>query len=359
MNQRQLDQVAFDQSDQNIIIGHEEDLPIKLSELISIDAASKGVVEAFESGLTAKVYHLQLEGKHYNLKKKRPESLVKNVDGQTSFLNEVQRRRDFEKLRPGNPILDRGIVKTLYANYREGIMVSEWVEGTHLRSFEPETLDQLFSLTLELEKQGIMEWDLCSGNILISRDGDIKLFDFGYAYPYNPKCAFNSEGLSVPLFNSVERFETRFFMPYLLKLEEKEPECVIGLYQLEKEAAVRTYLHKEKWLVAIKADQVILDVCRNQLKTWQEALASREALENLYMLERIRSYVLDIHDDVMGKSCTPATLKKVDKVVEMVGTSYDFIHNHEGFLWEDQTLSKEALVDKYVGIRDKVMEFQL
>jgi hypothetical protein len=342
-----------------MVVGSLDDLPMSINELKAIDQSSRWVVESFESGLTAIVYHLNIDGMSYNLKKKRPESLVKNVDGQTSFLNEIQRRQTFEELRLKNSIIDQGIVKTIYANYREGIIVSEWIEGGFIEDINEALLDQLFRLTLEMEKQGIMEWDLCKGNILISKDGWVKLFDFGYAYTYDPRKAFNSEGLKVPLFNSVERFETRFFMPYLLDLHINEDEKIMTLYKVVKKSAIKIYKEKEAWLRAIQADPILLEVCKDQLKKWEDAIKDKNSLKNLYKLESMRSYVLDIHDDLMGKSCSPTTLRKVDKVLDMLETDYDFIKKHDGFLWNDVGLSQQALVNKYQEIRSKVLSYQI
>ena len=30
-----------------------------------------------------------------------------------------------------------------------------------------------------------MEWDLCSGNLLVDRQEQLWLFDFGYMYPFD------------------------------------------------------------------------------------------------------------------------------------------------------------------------------
>lgn len=359
MNQRQIDQLAFEKSQKNIVVGSLGDLPLSINELKAIDHASRWVVESFESGLTAIVYHLNINGKSYNLKKKRPESLVKNVDGQTSFLNEIQRRQTFEKLRLNNRVIDQGIVKTIYGNYRAGLIVSEWIEGGFIEDVNEMLLDQLFRLTLEMEKQGIMEWDLCKGNILLSKGGLVKLFDFGYAYTYDPKKAFNSEGLEVPLFNSVERFETRFFMPYLLDLENYEAEKIMVLYKMVKKSAIKIYKEKIAWLKAIEADDYIIKVGMDQLRKWEGAIKNQKDLNNLYKVESMRSYVLDIHDDLMGKSCTPSTVRKVDKVLDMLETDYDFIKIQDGLLWDDKNLSQGDLIKKYQDIRRKVVTYQI
>ena len=73
----------------------------------------------------------------------------------------------------------------------------------------------------------------------------------------------------------------------------------------------------------------------------------------------MRSYVLDIHDDLMGKSCTPSTVRKVDKVLDMLETDYDFIKIQDGLLWDDKNLSQGDLIKKYQDIRRKVVTYQI
>ncbi len=37
-----------------------------------------------------------------------------------------------------------------------------------------------------------MEWDLCSGNLLVDRQEQLWLFDFGYMYPFDPLREFTA-----------------------------------------------------------------------------------------------------------------------------------------------------------------------
>lgn len=98
---------------------------------MQLSSSDPCVVECFDGGLTAQVLHLCIDGRHYTLKQKRHEALVRNTDGQTSFLNEVQRRADFTRLK--NDPLWAGrfdhIVPTIYANFRQGIILSPWLPG--------------------------------------------------------------------------------------------------------------------------------------------------------------------------------------------------------------------------------------
>ena len=102
------------------------------------------------------------------------------------------------------------IVPTLYADYRLGILLSPDRRRADT-PVDPPLIAQLFTTLEACEEQGLMEWDLCSGNLLVDRQEQLWLFDFGYMYPFDPLREFNSNGLADPLFHFVERFETRFF----------------------------------------------------------------------------------------------------------------------------------------------------
>ena len=96
---RRKSQLEFVASDQDLTVGEEALLPMSLEALQNTNQSSEYVMESYDAGLTGVVYHICIAGKHYNLKLKRKESLVQNTDGQTSFLNVVQRRRDFQLLK--------------------------------------------------------------------------------------------------------------------------------------------------------------------------------------------------------------------------------------------------------------------
>jgi len=116
--QRQRAQVAFLASGAQLEVGDPAALPLPLETLVGTTASCPHLVEAIESGLTANVFKVSAGGHTWTLKRKRDEILVRNVDGQTSFLNEVQRRRDFTDLmgRPGTAALLTHIVPTRYAS---------------------------------------------------------------------------------------------------------------------------------------------------------------------------------------------------------------------------------------------------
>jgi len=122
-DERRKSQLSFLRSHHDIEVGDISNLPIDLDTLQKLDRHSPYVARYIESGLTAEVFKLEIDGHRWTLKRKRKESLVRNIDGQTSFLNEVQRRRDFDRLKKREPEQYQGIVDTTYASLNKGIIL--------------------------------------------------------------------------------------------------------------------------------------------------------------------------------------------------------------------------------------------
>lgn len=350
--------ISFDESNQNIIIGDKSNLPLTLEQLLNINFLKENgyIKQVYDNGLTATVYKLCINDQFYNMKIKREHSLVQNVDGKTSFLNEVLRRQDIEKIRQDNIIIDQGVVKTLYGNYREGILFSKWIEGSICKKYNRQIIKNLFTLTWELEAKGMMEWDLCPSNILVDLKDHVYLFDFGYMYKHDPLKEFNSDGVSNPLFHSVERFETRSLFPYLLELERKE---AIEIYRIEKEEAVAIFQKKIDYLRSQNAKLELIDYAKDVMNKWIIGLSSSDKLNTLYMTESFRSYILDIFDDISGKSCSKETIKKGQKILEMIINGYQVLKENQAFIFDDQHLSKEELISKYQKALQDIYQYQL
>ncbi|RCU51927.1 hypothetical protein DU002_05540 [Corallincola holothuriorum] len=359
--QRQQSQLDFVASGQEIVVGNEALLPLPLAQLRQTTADSAYVVETFAGGLTAHVYHIRVDGKDWNLKLKRPESLVKNVDGQTSFLNEVQRRRDFQQLKnqAATSKAFAHVVPTVYASFQHGVMLSPWIEGNLLTEFNEVVLTQLFDTVVNFELQGIIEWDLCPGNILF--DGhDISLFDFGYCYTFDPLSEFNSCGLDAPLFHSVERLETRNFFGYLLKKESTWSQReIMSLFELEKRLALQAYQRKYAALKKAGAQQQVLDWVQGFVQRWQQALSTPSALDDLFLVESFRSHLLDVNDDLHGQSCTPMTLQRLDRVEQVLTDHFDALKKLDGLFFGDELLTQQALLSRTTEQRRQAKAFQL
>lgn len=165
MNLRQQQQQAFDRSGEPLIVGNVSHCPLPPETLAALGPDSPYVVQVYGSGLTGEVYRLRIAGKEYNLKKRRAVAGVANLNGQLSFLNEVQRRQALQQLKDDPVTAPRftHIVPTLYADYRLGILLSPWIDGEPIHQLTPPLIAQLFTTLEACEEQGLMEWDLCSG----------------------------------------------------------------------------------------------------------------------------------------------------------------------------------------------------
>jgi len=358
--QRQSAQLQFVQSQQNIVVGSLTNFPLTLEQLKNTTANSSYVIESFENGLTAVVYHLRLQGQDWTLKCKRAESLVKNVDGQTSFLNEVQRRADLMALKAGNSMNFNSIIDTQFASFQDGIILSPWIFGNEIQVLDENTFEQIFTAIVNLELSGLFEWDFCPGNILQTPEHDIRLFDFGYMYQFDPKTQFNSNGTDTPLFHGIERFETRCFFDYLLKAaDDMTSQEEFVLYRLEKRCALAAYQRKLNKLIELGATSVVIEHQRSTNALWQASLSSDNMLGELLIVEKFRSNVLDLMDDVHGKSCSPFSIKKADLILSMLEQHFQLLASKQGFFFGDEVLSQAELVTKYQQMKLTAINYQL
>ncbi|AIW19177.1 phosphotransferase [Vibrio coralliilyticus] len=360
MNARQKAQQDFDLSGEPLIVGDKNRCPLPPEELISLTHESPYVVKVVDSGLTAEVYHLRINGRDYNMKKRRPTAKVKNLDGQYSFLNEVQRRQQFQQLRenPATSALFQNIVPTLYADYRLGFMISPWIEGEHVQTLTPSIIKQLFTTLEACEQHGLMEWDLCSGNLLVDNVGKLWLFDFGYMYPFDPLSELNSNGLSDPIFHFVERFETRFFFGWLLE-QNLSSAHQLSLYESVKQLGFESFQRKVQWLNLQSALPEVITHFTSIANRWKTALDNEQALNQQFRLEAFRSHVLDIEDDLHGQSCTPTTLKRIDVVRREIEQDYQYLLDNGGLFYGNADKSQSQLLEDYAEKYQLALNYQI
>lgn len=271
---RQKNQKEFLKSGAEIEVGSLENLPFDISFLKNITAQSDEIIQVLSSGLTAIVYKICVDKRVYCLKKKRDNILVQNIDGQTSFLNEVQRRRDFYALKKNYPDQFGNIVNTVYASLNHGIILSEWIEGEIISTFNQRNIKSIFKTLFEVEKAGLFECDLSAPNIIVDNNDEVHFFDFGYMYPYNPLVHYNSDGKCNPVFHLAERLETRSLIQYLIDLESVDTTKALNAFKTEKQEAINIYVEKLKWLELLKADNEIITWQRKFIDDWEHGLMS-------------------------------------------------------------------------------------
>lgn len=359
--ERRSRQLAFVAGGDNLEVGSTAGLPWPVEALAATRGDEPHVVQCVDAGLTAFVYRLSGLGRHWTLKRARPQALVLNVDGQTSFLNEVQRRADLERLKreSGGARRWQAVVDTCYASFRDGIILSPWIEGETVREWDERRLTQVLDLACALWTAGLFEWDLCPGNIL--DDGRrLRLFDFGYMYRFDPRRQFNTagHGIDVPLFHPAERFETRNFSAFLLDLAAGEGEdAAFAAFRLEKAIALERYRRMRAEIAARGAEAVVLHWIDGITRRWADALAHDG--EALYRAEGWRSHMLDLDDDLRGQTCTPLSLRRVDWLLEAVRRHHGVLRAQDAFLWDDTDKTRDELIAAYEEKRALAHRFQL
>lgn len=359
--QRHAHQLAFSAGSANIEVGERQALPWPVQALSGIRGDEPQVVQRLDSGLTAFVYQLHDGARHWTLKRARPQALVRNVDGQTSFLNEVQRRADLERLKraPGGEARWQAIVDTRYASFRDGAILSPWIDGEAVRQWDERRLGQVLQAACALWTEGLFEWDLCPGNLL--DDGtQLRLFDFGYMYRFDPRRHFNSagNGTDQPLFHPAERFETRNYCAHLLQLEQTEGQAAaLAAFRREKFIALEAYRHMRSAIAGQGADAVVLGWLDGVITRWADALRGDAA--DLYLAENWRSHVLDLDDDLRGQTCTPMTLRRADWLLAALREHPDALQRCDAFFGGDRGLHRAALLQRYEAHRRSAQAHQI
>lgn len=354
---RQAD-LAFLASGREFAFGDAIDCPLPPRELAGLHADAAGVEAVHEGGLTARVFCLRAGDRRFAIKVARPQALVRNDDGRTSFLNELRRHAEWRDLRAAGVALP-GIIAPLYGSLREGVIVSPWIENACVvdRFDEPRRLRQLLELGVALVTHGFFEWDFSPGNVL--DDGtQVWLFDFGYQYRFDPLTQFNSAGHGddCPQFHLAERIETRNAFAWLLQLERSLGAAAAhAAFRTVKQAAHGAYVELRATLERRGAQPTVLAWLDGILARWRSALA--DEIAPLYQQEGWRSHALDLEDDLHGQTCTPTTLARADWLIHTALHSHAALRDGAALFGEDAALPYEALVRRYRERRTRAETF--
>jgi hypothetical protein len=356
---RRAAQLAFLASGAELEVGSAQDCPLPLAKLAATRGDEPWVVGVYGGGLTARVFRVRAQGRDWTLKIARRPALVKNVDGQTSFLNELQRRADFVRLKAqGAPGLE-AIVDTAYASLRHGVLLSPWIDGEVVQAWDERRLGQLIAAALGCAANGLFEWDLSPGNVL--DDGrQVRLFDFGYMYRFDPLTQFNSagDGLDAPQFHPVERFETRNLFGVLMELEATLGEdAALALFRTEKVIAVEACRRHRAGLAARGATAAVLQRLDGIVARWSAALGGD--LGGLYLAEGWRSHGLDLDDDLGGQTCTPMTLRRADWMLRALQQHHDALVGAGALAGAELAQGWPALVDRLRARRAQAERWQV
>jgi hypothetical protein len=353
---RRQAQLALLASSDEFTFGDPSACPLPPAQLATLDASSPGVDAVHDGGLTARVFKLRVGERGFAVKVARPECLVRNDDGRTSFLNELQRHAELRARRESGVVLP-AIVAPLYGSLRTGVIVSPWIEGELVDRFDARRIGQLLASGVALIAHGFFEWDFSPGN-LIDDGRQVWLFDFGYMYRFDPFVQFNSagQGGDCPQFHLAERIETRNAFAWLLGLEQRDGlEAALTAFRMIKQAALAAYVDLRATLALRGARAAVLGWLDAISARWSAALAG--GLDALYLQEGWRSHALDLEDDLHGQTCTPMTLARADWLIATACCADTALRTGGALFGPDAALSRDALVQRYRTRRAQAERF--
>lgn len=355
---RQQANLRYLNKGKNFSFGDISQCPLPLADLAQLNTNSAGVEATLSSGLTAVVYKLCVADKCYAIKQARHECLVRNDDGKTSFLNELQRHAEIRTLRAHGATFP-GVIAPIYGDLQAGVIVSKWIEGARVAAFNRRQLAQVFATGRALVEQGFFEWDYCSGNIL--DDGaQTWLFDFGYMYRFDPlrECNSAGDGTNVPMFHLAERIESRNVFSWLLDVETATGvAAALDEFRMVKEIALDCYRQWHDNIAAWGASALALGWISGCMRTWEQALAGD--LRALYFAEAWRSHTFDLNDDLHGQSCTQKTLLRTDWLIEAARTAHLQLQASGALSAAEARCDQTQLLARYQQARLQVEAFLL
>jgi hypothetical protein len=353
---RQQADLAYLASGREFAFGAPADCPLPPAQLAALDAAAPGVEAVHDGGLTARVCRLRIGERRFAVKIARSECLVRNDDGRTSFLNELQRHAELRALHEAGVALP-GIVAPLYGSLRAGVIVSPWIDGEHVDRFDARRIRQLLASGSALVAHGFFEWDFSPGN-LIDDGRQVWLFDFGYMYRFDPLAQFNSAGHGddCPQFHLAERIETRNAFAWLLELEQHDGrDAALAAFRIVKQAALEAYGSLRDALAGRGARPEVIGWLDAITAGWSAALAGE--LAPLYLREGWRSHALDLEDDLHGQTCTPRTLARADWLIATATNAHAALRDTGALFGPDLALGPDALVQRYRTKRAQAERF--
>lgn len=348
---RQQANLAFIASGAEFTLGDARALPLDVSALKALRLDSPGVEALHDGGLTAEVLCLHHAGRRWAIKRARAECRVRNPDGATSFLNELQRHGELAARQPLP-----GIAAPAYGSLRHGLLVSPWIDGRHPGVLDERQARSLLQAGCALIEHGFFEWDYSAGNLL--DDGTrLWLYDFGYCYRFDPLTQFNSagHGHDHPQHHLAERIEGRHLFGALL--DAGSDAAALPHFVAFKRLAAQAYEGLADRLAARGATAPVLGHYRGLAQRWRDGLALAPA--QLYLADAWQAHRSDLDDDLRGRSCTPRTLRRARWLQQAWRAHAAALRASGALSAEDAARSDAALLQHLCEQEHEAMRWQL
>jgi hypothetical protein len=341
---RQRANLAFIASGAEFNFGDATALPLPVAQLKALDAGSPGVEALHDGGLTAEVLCLNHAGRRWAVKRARAECRVRNPDGQTSFLNELQRHAELAPL--GLP----GVIAPIYGSLRDGLVVSPWISGRHPGVLDERQARVLLEAGCALIEHGFFDWDYSAGNLLDDSER-VWLYDFGYCYRFDPLTQFNSagDGYNHPQYHLAERIESRHLFGALL--DAGSDGDALAHFLGFKRLAAQAYEGLADRLACRGATGRVIGHYRGLAVRWRHELT--HAPGRLYLADAWRAHRSDLEDDLHGRSCTPRTLRRAQWLQQALREHGATLRSCGALAQQDADLDDAALLHQ---LREQQLE---
>lgn len=347
---RQQANLAFIASGAEFAFGDPAALPLPVAELKVLNVNSPGVEALRDGGLTAEVLCLNHAGHRWAIKRARAQCRVRNPDGQTSFLNELQRHAELA------PLALPGIVSPVYGSLRDRLVVSPWIAGRHPGVLDERQARTLLEAGCALIEHGFFEWDYSAGNLL--DDGQrLWLYDFGYCYRFDPLTQFNSagHGRDCPQHHLAERIEGRHLFGALL--DAGSDADAVPHFLHFKRLAVHAYENLARRLASRGATAEVLNHYLGLASRWRRELAQDPG--QLYLASAWQAHSSDLDDDLRGRSCTPRTLRRAQWLQQALREHGALLRKSGALPTADAALDDAALLRRLQAHEAEAQRHQL
>ena len=340
-----------------------ENIAVDLEDLLEI-AYNKSIFNNGYQNKSIEIVGTPVEGTDgiiYKIRNKHAKEFALKVKKQKYMLETHEENPYNHELEIRRQLYNRrikGIIPTIYASTKDGILLSEWNTGCFIENQLPskgginkEKIESALNVLLELEMKGFFDWYVNINNILYVED-EAYLFDFGYMYTFDVLTEFNPNGIKEPYFSMFQIYQDKHLMHYVTRLEKlSQKKVAFDIYRAYITLLEKAYDKKIATLLKLgSASYIINENKRKQAfirKVLMQDSNTAYTLKSQYIIDKYRSHKLNIESNRRGKYYNNIFLTRCHLMIELIEESYEMLKINDAFLWEDIGYKKEKLLENY------------